>query len=454
MTLNLRLEPASPNLAVRNESQVCYVLVTLHALDNPGLYAVSWTLIADASRSMRIPIISEEQFRQLVRAGGAHEVLVDGVPVWQFGQPMPPEVDAAAPSALDYVSQALYSIVEHLQHRDRFALVACAEDAVLLAPSTHGDARDMLVQHIDKLKALQLGEETDLDQGLQLGLSELLQSRDHGAPRIERLILLTDGFTRNPDACLSLARQAVTAGVSISTLGLGGDFQDDLLTALADLSGGRAVFLRRADEIPQAVAHELTLARAVSARAVTLTVSLSEGVLLRHVTSITPTLATLEAVPGPSAVYTLHLGDLEQRQPVTLLLEVLAPPAPPLGSTSTRRVRLAHLLATGEAAQQATLDLVATYTAHPDPAPAAVLDAAARANAVRLQRRALQAAANGERDRAVSLLRAVAARLRELGEAALASIALHEADTLAQTGRTTRLGAKELTYATRRLGRG
>jgi hypothetical protein len=49
-------------------------------------------------------------------------------------------------------------------------------------------------------------------------------------------------------------------------------------------------------------------------------------------------------------------------------------------------------------------------------------------------------------------MRAAAARLRDLGELALAEAALREAAALESTGRTTGAGRRELTYATRRLG--
>jgi hypothetical protein len=152
---------------------------------------------------------------------------------------------------------------------------------------------------------------------------------------------------------------------------------------------------------------------------------------------------------------TLHLGDLQQQQPVSVLFELLAPPAPRLGNTSIQRIRLAQLQAMADEMSSATsLDLLVNYTANPQPTPDMVLDAAARANAMRLQRRALEAAARGEHTTAVQLLRSVAARLKELGEPGLASIALREAEALEHTGHTTRLGAKELTYSTRRLGKG
>ncbi|MCG8346296.1 MAG: VWA domain-containing protein, partial [Chloroflexales bacterium] len=89
----MQVQPSSPMLAIRKEPQLCYILLTLNtSTANAKARAVNWAFIADASRSMRIPIISEDQFRYLARAGGAQEILVDGVPVWQLTSPVPPEI--------------------------------------------------------------------------------------------------------------------------------------------------------------------------------------------------------------------------------------------------------------------------------------------------------------------------------------------------------------------------
>jgi hypothetical protein len=461
MSLNMQIQPSSPALAIRTEPQLCYVLMTLDtSATGAEARAVNWAFIADASRSMRIPIISEDQFRYLVRSGGAQEVLVDGVPVWQLTSPVPPEIRDSAPSALEYVIRALHSIVERLDHADRFTLIACAEDAVMLVPGTGGNDRAQLVYGIGKLKGLRLGEETNLARGLELGLDGLIQARTSGmtgaAPqqrRVERLLLLTDGFTQHPDRCLDLARRAAAEGIAVSTLGLGGEFQDDLLTKLADLSGGQAVFLRHAEAIPRAVAAELDAARAVVAHTVALIITLTKGVALRRVTRISPTLTPLEQAAATPNSQTFHLGDLERDTPIQLLLEFLAPPAPKrMPAEGSARMRLAQFHLASDNMLATTHDLVASYTKAPAVTPSPILHAAARANAVRLQRRAMAMIAEGNPQGAAPLLRATAERMRELGENALADAALREAQAIDQTGQTTGVGAKELTYATRRLG--
>jgi Ca-activated chloride channel homolog len=445
--MSLRLVLAPPLLAIppRPTPQLCYALLTIAADAGGGAAPVNWAILADASRSMRIPIVSEEQFRELVRAGGAQEVLVDGVPVWQLAGPVPEAVRAAAPSALDHTARALGSVIERLDRADRLCLVACAERAELLV-AAGGERRGELVAGVARLRAAGLGDETDLAAGMALALQEL--RRGDG---VSRLILLTDGFTRDAAACLAHARAAAAAGVSISTLGLGGEFQDDLLTQIADLTGGRATLVRRAEQIPAVVAAELDAARGVSARALTLRVALPRGAALRHATRLSPALAPLEWAAEGERVALLRLGDLERGAPVRLLLEILAPPEPPRPPPGGALLRLAALEAASGAAR-AGADLVARYTPAADAPPPAILDAAARASAVRLQRRAAEAVARGESESAAQLLRAAAARLQELGEPELAAAALREAATLAATGRGSGLGARELTYATRRLG--
>ena len=449
MSLILRTQPELIALLPRTVAQVCYALVSL-AADAGGVAApVSWALVADASRSMRIPIVNEEQFRELVRAGGAQEVLVDGVPVWQLSGPVPDEIRDSAPSALDYTARALHNVVERLDRTDRFSLVACAEQAQTLVPSTSGDRRADLVAGISRLRSLRLGERTDLASGMRLGLAELAHGAAPGSVR--RLILLTDGFTENPDDCLNLARQAAGAGVSVSTLGLGGEFQDDLLTALADLSGGRASFMRHADQIPAAVSTELDAARGVAAQSLNLEITLPQGTSLRRATRISPSLAPLELSGSDPRIQTLHLGDLERGVPIRLLLELLAPPEPPRPPPGGARRRLCALTASSGTAHIGA-DIVAHYSATAPPPAPIILNAAGRAAAMHLQRRALDSVGSGDHVGAAGLMRAAAARLHDLGEPSLAEAALREATALESTGQTTGVGRRELTYATRRLG--
>lgn len=438
--LTLACTPQMPELALLSEPQVCYVLLSLGARGRAGQLPVSWALVADASRSMRIPILDEQQFRELVRRGGAHEVVVDGVPVWQLSGPAPPDVRAAARSPLDHLKRALHTVVEQLESEDRFALVACAERAVLLAPGASGAERGALAQAIGRLGEADLGDRTDLARGLALALDDLRAARR--AQRSERVLLLTDGFTEHPEACLALAAQAAAEHVAITTVGLGGEFQEALLTELADRSGGRALFLADPAATPQAIAAEVAASRTAAARGAALRIDPAPGVSVRRVTRIRPALAVLREGAGPAEI---ALGDVPAGGEVRVLVELVAPPA-------AGAAPLATISATCDGADPAAVDVSARFTDDPAPLDAAVRSAADRASVARLQRRAAQpGVASAESAR---LLRASAARLEQLGERGLAAAAREQAAAIERGGRPASIPTKELTYATRRLGDG
>jgi hypothetical protein len=438
-TLTLAAHPQPPELALHAEPQVCYLLLRVAAHGPANTRPVSWALVADASRSMRIPIVDEERFRELVRSGGAQETLVDGVPVWQLGNALPAAVRAAAPTPLEYVARALHTIVEQLDGEDRFAMVACAERALLLAPGATGAERAILARAIGRLPGLNLGERTDLTAGLALALAELRAGRT--GRRAEQIVLLTDGFTERPAACLELAAEAAAERVAVSTLGLGGEFEETLLTELADRTGGRALFLADPAEVPRAVAAEFGAARSTAAAGVAIRVAGAPGVEIRRVTRIRPALAVLHEGNHTAEV---ALGDLPAGGEVRLLLELLAPPHTP-GSAP-----LATVTASATDAAPALLDIMASYRSTPAPLDDTLRDAAARGSVARLQRRAI--APGTPPAETARLLRASAARLDELGEHALAGVAREQAATVERTGRTGSVPTKQLTYATRRLG--
>ncbi len=438
--LTLATIPAVPQAAAADTAQICYVLLTLDAGGQTRALPVSWAFVADASRSMQIPIVTEAVFRELIRSGGAQEVLVDGVPVWQIPSELPPDVLAAAPSALDYVARALHTILERLDGEDRFALIACAEAAVPLARSGSGVDRAGLAAAIGRLRWMDLGEQTDLALGMELGMRELRAS--YGQHHAARLLLLTDGFTQRPEACLELARAAAAEGVAISTIGVGGEFADGLLTALADVSGGRALFVQEAAAIPRAVAAELAASRAIAARRVTLELTPLGGAQIRRVTRVRPALAPLHDALAAHAV-PLALGDLGAT-PLTLLVELLLPPRA-VGRYALLRAMYG---AAGESQRVASVEV--THTPTPAALAPTVADAAARAAIGRMQLRAADALRAGDRAGAAQLLAQTAQRLDAIGEPALAALSRAQAEA-ARRGTASGVDARTIVYETRRL---
>ncbi|MBC7239634.1 MAG: VWA domain-containing protein, partial [Chloroflexi bacterium] len=100
----------------------------------------------------------------------------------------------------------------------------------------------------EKVQALRAGGGTQMSRGMSLGLREVYQS--FSADRANQVLLLTDGQTYGDEAqCLRLAQEAGEHRIAIQALGLGDDWNEDLLDEIGKLSGGSSDLVESPDEI-------------------------------------------------------------------------------------------------------------------------------------------------------------------------------------------------------------
>lgn len=175
--------------------------------------------------------------------------------------------------------KAARSIVLRLEAHDRLALVAFGSDAPIALPATAmGEA--------GKARALRVIDELYADGGTNLSgaLESARLALDQAANReraVRRIVLLTDGRANEGlvgPGLHGLAEELAGAGFRLSALGLGEEFDEDTLAALADAAGGRYRYLRSARELDDALAQELAEASATAASYVTLDLEPVAGV--------------------------------------------------------------------------------------------------------------------------------------------------------------------------------
>ena len=447
--------PNHPYLPVTDQVQLLYLLVDVRPASElpPTDVPVHLDIVVDKSDSMCLPIINEEQFRELARRGHAEQVIRDGIPVWKFKR-VPRRFLDDCPRNIDYVKTALRAVIDQLRPDDRFSLVAFETTAEMLIPNRPGSERDRLRQVIDQLDELELGDETHIAEGIELGLQAV---RDGASPGVvNRMIILTDGYAVDGSLCAALGRQAAEEGISISTMGLGADFNEDLLISLADVSGGHAYLIQQGEDIPAAFAQELWAVQSVRLRNLALHMRFMRGVEVRRAWRVRPVIADLGEVPVSDFALNLPLGDLEPDAPPSLLLELLMPPRPP----GRYRLALAALAgdspAQGVAGRQIEQDVLVDYTS--DAAlcrqyDAGVMNLVETVTAFKLHTRALREAQAGDVARATRNLRAAADRLQSVDQTELAEAARQEAARLELEGRASPTATKRLRYETRRLTR-
>jgi Ca-activated chloride channel family protein len=170
--------------------------------------------------------------------------------------------------------RAAHHLVDQLGAEDRFSLVVFDSTANVVVPATSVHDRTALHAAIDRIDD---AGGTNLYAGLDLGLQGL--SRDG---RIPRLILLSDGQTNEGITDpLEIARRAGNAfekGVGISTIGLGIDFNEDLLFSIAKSGGGSYDFVDNPSQLASVFSDELDRSAALAGRQAVIDLDLGPGV--------------------------------------------------------------------------------------------------------------------------------------------------------------------------------
>ena len=286
---------AASTIPITGQPRLVYLLIEVSGGAGGATLPSNLGFILDTSDSMRIRLVTDEQFMELAKNGQAQEVMTDGVPAYQI-KSVSSDLIAKFPRRIDYVSEALQIASEYLRSLDNFSVVAFAGRAHCMIPSTTGKEKARLQQAARELEYVRLGDETRMAEGIALAFNEV--QRQCGKECASRLILLTDGHTRNVKECYEWAQNARKAGVKLTTMGIGVEFNEELLIPLADITGGNAYYIENPSQIPQAFRRELGAALNISYRNVEVKLQLPAGVQLRRVHRVLPDISIFD--PGPN----------------------------------------------------------------------------------------------------------------------------------------------------------
>lgn len=178
------------------------------------------------------------------------------------------------------VKQASLDLLKDLQPRDRITLLSYSDDVIVHAERITADAQgvDVVRGHLLPINA---DGGTALGPGMVRGL-EILEAAKRPEQDLAHVLLLSDGQANvgesRPDVLGARAAEAFKKGVSVSTLGVGLDYNEDLMTKLADQGGGRYHFIQDNQAIPRVLADEFAGLVATVASGMSLELRLGPGV--------------------------------------------------------------------------------------------------------------------------------------------------------------------------------
>ena len=240
---------------------------------------------------------------------------------------------------LELVTQALSSLIasSNLDERDQLSIVQFDDDASTLVGLTND--RRQLANGVENLKRHSGGTM------MGLGMLEALQNSMSGQAN-KRVMLLTDGATFDEDACRAVTGTYVAQGIAVTSIGVGNEFNEDLMGEISDRTGGRVIHVVAqnanppasvlAAELPQVLSNEFSKAAKEVVTNLEFTMRGVKGVTLDRVTRVYPFLAEvdLQRFEGGARA---KAGNLESGDQTAFLLELTLPPRPAV------RVRIAQI---------------------------------------------------------------------------------------------------------------
>jgi Ca-activated chloride channel family protein len=149
---------------------------------------------------------------------------------------------------IEQAKEAALMAVERLGEKDVLGIVAYSDDATVLVPAARLRDTDEIRSAIRRLRA---DGRTALYAGVSQGMRELRPFLDRY--KVNRVILLSDGLANvgpsSPHELESLGREAAEQGMSITTIGLGLGYNEDLMTRLALASDGNHAFVEHPGDL-------------------------------------------------------------------------------------------------------------------------------------------------------------------------------------------------------------
>jgi len=214
--------------------------------------------------------------------------------------------------------QAAIMAIERLGPQDIVSVIAYDDQIRVLVPATRVSDRDAIARAIEALEA---GGSTALFAGVSKGASEVRKFLS--GDRVNRVILLSDGLANvGPDSPVELGALGASLakeGVSVTTIGLGLGYNEDLMTKLASRSDGNHAFVEHPRDLARIFEYELGDVLSVVAQDVVITIHCPVGVRPVRV------LGRDSEIVGNRIV--LHLNQLYAEHEKYVLVEVEVKPS-------------------------------------------------------------------------------------------------------------------------------
>ncbi|XXX78726.1 VWA domain-containing protein [Sorangium sp. So ce134] len=212
------------------------------------------------------------------------ELILEADPVEQARERAPLSIvivlDTSGSMAGEKLEQAKRSAVQllrDLRDDDEIAFVRYSSDSELLQPLAR--AGRVRADLIARVQALESSGGTNIAPALAQGVLALA---DAGKGRVRRVILASDGLDGTRARSEEVARESAGRGITTSSLGIGLDFDEAYMGAVAQAGRGNFAFVKDASALAAFLQRELRETAATTIEGASARLKLPAGVRLVH----------------------------------------------------------------------------------------------------------------------------------------------------------------------------
>ncbi|HEV7402477.1 MAG TPA: VWA domain-containing protein [Chthoniobacteraceae bacterium] len=245
-----------------------------------------------ADETITLHVVPE---RDVVYRGGSREVIVEVEvkakrPAESYRSPVNLSVvldrsGSMAGAKIEKARQAACAALDKLEPDDFFSLVIFDNRTELLIPAERVGTVQHRAEWKSRIERIQPGGGTALYAGVQMGAKEVRRNLD--AERVNRVILVSDGLAnvgpQRTSDLVELGRSLREEKLSVTTIGLGDDFNEDLMTGLAEASHANYYYVKDAEKLPGIFAEELGSAGSRVASSIRIRIEVPAGVCVREI---------------------------------------------------------------------------------------------------------------------------------------------------------------------------
>ncbi|MEW6512003.1 MAG: VWA domain-containing protein [Bacteroidota bacterium] len=177
---------------------------------------------------------------------------------------------------------ALDALIDQLNEGDIFSLVIYDDVVDVLRPACRVEDRHRL-HHL--VEGIQPRGWTNLGGGMMEGFAQV--QRYAGRKYVNRVVLLSDGLANrgitDPYELGRIARRYRDCSISLTTMGVGLDYNENLMTRLADQGGGNYYFIESSRNLASILRKEFDMIGTIVAQNAVIDLRLGRGVRLMDV---------------------------------------------------------------------------------------------------------------------------------------------------------------------------